>query len=292
MLAALQPMDSVQVLKYALWIGGWALSLAVVVAMVRRKLRQQYPFFFAYAAFQVVSVPVLFAIYHLLAVYQWGSYANYFYAYWVSSALEIGLGLLVLYEIFQHAFRPYAALRGLASMIFRWAALVLLLVAAITALSAPLGQSPLVTVILSLERSIRMMQCGLLILMLFFSPQLGLSWRSHLFGITAGFGGYAAVSLTLVSLKTQLGIPGDTAYSLISSGGYTLAAALWCGYLLGPEPARMAVRVQHVPDQWDFALQGIGRASAPDSFLSSMEKTVDRILTESNGKNGKNGDKH
>lgn len=280
---------ALDLLKYGLWIGGWALSLTVVVTMVRRKLRGEFPLFFAYAAFQAVAVLVQFAIYHLLAVYHWGSYANYFYAYWVSSALATGLELAVLSEIFQHAFRPYAALRGLASMIFRWAAVVLLLVAVITALSAPPEQSMLITAILSLERSIRMMQCGLLILMLFFSPQLGLSWRSHLFGISAGFGGYAAVSLTLVSLKAQLGIPGDTAYSLISSGAYTLAAAAWCAYLLAPEPARRAVRVQPVPDQWDFALQGISRAQAPESFLANMEKTVDRVLNQANGKNGGNG---
>ncbi len=267
-------------LGYALWVGGSALSFAVVVTMVRRKLRLEFPFFFSYAAFQVVSAPLLWTLYHR------GVYADYFYAYWTISALSFALGLGVLYEIFQHAFRPYAALRGLGSMLFRWAALVLLMVAVITALSAPAGQSPLITAILSLERSIRMMQCGLLILMLFFSPQLGLSWRSHLFGIAAGFGGYAAISLTPVSLRAQMGIPGDSAYPLINSGAYALAAATWFAYLLAPEPARLAVRVQPVPDSWDFALQGIGRTQAPDSFLSNMEKTVDRILTESNGKNG------
>jgi hypothetical protein len=272
---------SAGLLHYALWIGGSALSLAVVVTMVRRGLRQEFPFFFSYALFQVVSAPLLFAAYH------WGSYADYFYAYWTSSALGIGLGLAVLLEIFRHSFRPYAALRGLASMLFRWAALVLLMVAVITALAAPAGQKPLITIILSLERSIRMMQCGLLVLLLFFSPQLGLTWRHRLFGITAGFGGYAAVSLILVTLRAQLNIPGDTAYSLISSGAYTFAALTWFGYLLAPEPARQAVRVQPVPDQWDFALQGMGRTSPPESFLANMQKTVDRVLDESNGKNGK-----
>jgi hypothetical protein len=270
-------------LKYALWMGGWALSLAVVWTMVRRKLRLEFPFFFSYAAFQVGSVPLLFAL------HQRGVYADYFYAYWTSSAVGIGLGVAVLYEIFVHAFRPYAALRGLGSMLFRWAALVLLLVAGITALTASAGQDPTITAIFSLERSIRMMQCGLLVLMLFFSPQLGLSWRNRLFGITAGFGGYAAVSLALVSLRAQLGIPGDTAYSLISSGAYTLAAATWLSYLLAPEPARRAVRVQPVPDSWDFALQTLGRTQPPDSFLSAMQKTVDRVLDETNGKNGGNG---
>lgn len=270
-------------LHYALWVSGSALALAVVVTMVRRKLRQEFPFFFSYAAFQVVSAPLLFAL------YQWGSYADYFYGYWATSALGIGLGLAVLFEIFQHAFRPYAALRGLGSMLFRWAALVLLLVAVITALSAPAGQKPIITAILSLERSIRMMQIGLLVLLLFFSPQLGLSWRHRLFGITAGFGGYAAVSLTLASLRAQVGIPSDSAYTLINSGAYVLAGATWFAYLLAPEPARQAVRVQPVPDSWDFALQGIGRAQAPDSFLSNMEKTVDRVLNEANGKNGGNG---
>ncbi|HEV2021187.1 MAG TPA: hypothetical protein VGQ94_01525 [Terriglobales bacterium] len=281
MLCALHPHMALVLLKYALWMGGWAFSLAVVLTMVRRKLQPEFPFFFSYAAFQAVSAPLLFAL------HQRGVYADYFYAYWVTSALGIGLGVTVLYEVFFHAFRPYAALRGLGSMIFRWAALVLLLVAVITALSAPAGQSPLITAILSLERSIRMMQCGLLILMLFFSPQLGLSWRSHLFGIAAGFGGYAAVSLTLVSLRAQLGVPGDSAYTLISSGAYTFAALLWFAYLLAPEPARQAVRVQLVPDSWDFALQGIGRTQPPESFLSNMEKTVDRVLNEANGKNGK-----
>ena len=264
-------------------MSGSALALAVVVTMVRRKLRQEFPLFFSYAAFQVVSAPLLWAL------YQRGVYADYFYAYWVSSALGIGLGLAVLFEIFQHAFRPYAALRGLGSMLFRWAAMVLLLVAVITALAAPSGQSPLITAILSLERSIRMMQVGLLVLLLFFSPQLGLTWRHRLFGITTGFGGYAAVSLTLVSLRSQLGIPSDATYSLINSGAYTLAGLTWFAYLLAPEPARQAVRVQPVPDQWEFALQGIGRAQAPESFLSNMEKTVDRVLNEANGKNGGNG---
>jgi len=274
---------ALDLLKYALWIGGWALSLAVVWTMVRRSLRQEFPFFFSYAAFQVVTVPVQFAL------YQRGVYADYFYAYWISSAVGIGLGVAVLFEIFQHAFRPYAALRGLGSMLFRWAALVLLLVAGITALTASAGQDPTITAIFSLERSIRMMQCGLLVLMLFFSPQLGLSWRHRLFGITAGFGAYAGISLALVSLRAQLGIPGDTAYSLINSGAYVLAAATWLSYLLAPEPARQAVRVKPVPDSWDFALQGIGRTQPPDSFLSNMQKTVDRVLDETNGKNGGNG---
>lgn len=270
-------------LKYALWFGGWALSLAVVWTMVRRSLRQEFPYFFSYAAFQVVTVPVQFAL------YQRGVYADYFYAYWTSSAVGIGLGVAVLYEIFVHAFRPYAALRGLGTMLFRWAALVLLLVAGVTALTASAGQDPTITAIFSLERSIRMMQCGLLVLMLFFSPQLGLSWRHRLFGITAGFGAYAGISLALVSLRAQLGIPGDTAYSLINSGAYVLAAATWLGYLLAPEPARRAVRVQPVPDSWEFALQGIGRTQPPEGFLSAMQKTVDRVLDETNGKNGGNG---
>lgn len=274
------PMGLASLLQYALWLGGWALSLAVAVTLVRRKLRQEYPFFFAYAAFQVVSAIPLFAL------YQRGVYADYFYAYWTSSALGLGLGLAVLYEVFQHAFRPYAALRGLGSMLFRWATLVLLVVGLLTAFSAPMGPSPLIAGILSLERSIRMMQCGLLLLLLLFSPRLGISWRSHLFGITAGFGGYAAVVLTLITLRSHLNFPGDPAYSLVNSGAYTLAAGAWLGYLLAPEPARQAVRVQPVPDQWDFALQGIGRTRPADSFLVNMEKTVDRVLNEANGKNG------
>src|SRR5262249_58105242 len=110
---------------------------------------------------------------------------------------------------------------------------------------------------------------------------------NRLFGITVGFGAYAGVSLTLVSLRAQLNIPSDLSYSLINSGAYVLTAAMWFAYMLAPEPARMAVRVQPVPDQWDFALQGLNRAAVPEGFLAEMEKTVDRVLDKSNGKNGK-----
>ena len=107
----------------------------------------------------------------------------------------------MLQEIFKDAFRPYEALRDLSVILFRWSALVVLLVGVMWAINGnhKSDNGAIVDAILLAERSVRLMQCGLVFFLLLFSEYLGISRRSPLFGISLGFGLFAAVNMLVAT---------------------------------------------------------------------------------------------
>jgi len=175
--------------QYVLWLSCVLLQLGVVALMLQRKSVRAFPVFFAYNIYQVFFSLVQFAALQ-------SSYAVYFYVYWINGALSVVVELAVIHEIFGHLFQPFGALRNMASVVFRWAVLVLVLVGAVMAATQPASNAAIqFAIILTMERSLRILQCGLVMLVLLFSTRLGLSWLNHVFGITLGFGCFAAMEL-------------------------------------------------------------------------------------------------
>ncbi len=263
--------------QYALWIAPAALQSVLAVIMLRRRLAGVFPLFFGYTIFQVCSAALQFVLYHR-------SYSSYVYAYWVIGALSVILGFAIIHEVFDHVFRPFIALRGMGSVIFRWAVLVLLLAAFVMAATGPAVRPSLIfSVILTLERSIRIMQCGLLFLLLLFAARLGLTWRNHLFGITLGFGMFAAVELVVVSaIAVMPGLRISSGFVLAKSATYLAAVAIWTIYMVLPEPARQPIHHLAQPDQWNFALATLGN-EAPTPSLGMIESAVERVFQKKNG---------
>src|SRR5271157_1561365 len=163
---------------YILWIVGPLMQCCVVVAMYRRGLHREYPYFFNYTVLQVVSEPILFVIHR-------HSYSMYYWGYYLSVALSALVSFAVLQEIFHDAFRPYEALRDLSVILFRWSALLVLLIGVMWTVTAARSDhvDTITNGILLVERSVRLMQCGLVFFLLLFSEYLGISRRHVLFGI-------------------------------------------------------------------------------------------------------------
>ena len=278
---------SQEAVKYALWLAAPILQLGILLSMDRKKLRVDFPHFFNYTIFQIVSVVVLFAIYH------YGSKYTYFYAYWTSSALGIGLGFAVIYEIFAYSLRPYAGLRDLGSMLFRWAAMLLVLISGIAAAASASGSDlhRLTLAIADVERTVRLMQCGLLVFVLLSSSYLGLSLKNFASGIAFGFGIFAASDLIISSLwATQAGHSTSVVLSLVGSGVYNLSVAGWLAYSLIPQKRRIQTGFVYRPlfDRWNqAALLVVGTSPAPASgltYLSEIEQTVNNVLAENAGR--------
>ena len=80
-------------------------------------------YFFAYIVAQLVSFSIIFPIRH--------NYSAFFYANWISTAISVALGFKVIHEAFLDAFRPFHTLRDLGTVLFKWAGLVMLLVAGV-----------------------------------------------------------------------------------------------------------------------------------------------------------------
>ena len=182
-----------RLIDYVLWSFAPTIQLGVLVAMYRRGLHREYPYFFNYIILQAASEPILAVLMKSYTFYYWG--------YWIWIALSALVSFAVLQEIFKTAFRPYEALRDLSVILFRWSALVILLVAGMWAISSIRTDQVdmLRSSILLVERSIRLMQCGLVFFLLLFSEYLGISRRSILFGIAMGFGLFASLSMLVAA---------------------------------------------------------------------------------------------
>ena len=164
-------------IDYIFWWATPVLMAAIAVAMYRRGLQREFPYFFNYVVLQVLSFAVEFPL---------RNSANFFWVSWTTTALSVAVSFGVLLEIFKDAFRPYEALRELSVILFRWCALVVLLVAGMWAMTSwqSTGIDNLKNAIYLVSRCVRMMQCALVFFMLLFSEYLGISRRNVVFGIS------------------------------------------------------------------------------------------------------------
>ena len=261
------------VFLFSVWTIGIVALVTVIVMMLRRNLRHEFPLFFSYAIFQVLQSVVLIVLR--------GYYNQYFYAYWTSAILAVLIEFTVIYEIFSHIFRPYEALRRIAMVLFRWSALVLVMVAVVTAAgtSQP-NVGRLMASILALERSIRVMQVGLVLFLFLFSQQVGLTQRHRVFGISLGFGITAAVELTIATMASNFAPGAHYGLAFLSSGAFVTAACVWAYYMRIEEPER--VKVEHAIEagRLNMTLTGSMQPVAQESFLPFIEGAVERILAE------------
>jgi len=245
---------------------------AIAVAMSRRRLHREYPFFFNYVLFNILTFAVEFPL---------RSWVNYYYVYWTFSALSIMVSFAVLQEIFRDAFRPYAALRDLSVILFRWCALVVMLVAGMWAVTSwGTNQADNITgAILLIDRSVRMMQCGMVFFMLLFNEYLNISRRNVLFGISVGFGCYASVNMLVVTALSHHTIITRSHLSRINSAAYLVCAMVWLAYSAFPTTVRSSVKATAGASQkWEHALDDARNAPPAVSLLDTMDQTVERLL--------------
>jgi hypothetical protein len=83
-----------------------------------------------------------------------------------------------------------------------------------------------------MERSARVLQVGLLIVLIFFMSRLGLTWHHYSLGIAAGFGAYSALDLVLLELRAHLHLVTETVFVLLTPAAYNLGVLIWAFYFL------------------------------------------------------------
>lgn len=260
-------------IDYIFWCANPVLMTAIAAAMYRRHLHRDFPFFFNYVVLQVLSFAIEFPLRSNSTVY--------FYVSWTTTALSVVVTFAVLLEIFRDAFRPYEALRELSIILFRWCALVVILVAGMWAITS-WHTSQLDNVLNGMymvERSVRMMQCGLVFFMLLFSEYLGISRRNVVFGISIGFGFYAAVNMLVMTALSHHTILGRTTLIRVNSSAYIVSALIWLAYTALPARERSTAKATVVATQkWDLALDDARNALPVESLLDTMDQTVERLL--------------
>lgn len=262
--------------ELALWILNFALKLLLVLALFWRKLHRRFPIFFAYVLFELVDFVMLFPI------HQYGSYDLYFYTYWSSAVIELAIGFKVIHEVFLDVFRPYHTLKDLGTVLFKWASLVMILVALVVAVSTPGGQSPIVMAVTSLQRCMRVIQCGLVLFLLLFAGYLAVSWKQHAFGIVLGFGVFASAQLTWNALFAG-GLINEQTCAMINGLSYCGAVLIWLGYAASKRVPREASPL--VSQRWEQSLTDLQHPVPAHSLIPMFEGMVDRAFSNTPGGN-------
>src|ERR1700681_1699205 len=206
-----------------LWCAQPLLQSVLAVILWRRKLHKQFPVFFIFLLAQVVNFAVTFPLWLT------GNYNLYFAPFWLGEAVNAVLGFKVIHEIFIDVFRPYHTLKDLGTLLFKWAGVVMLLVSVVVAFSNSFDQSPLVHALTTLQRSVRIVQIGLILFLLLFSRFLGVSRKQVSFGISLGFGLIAGVELMLMALNSG-GFVMQGNLNLVNMTAYLMAISIWLGY--------------------------------------------------------------
>jgi hypothetical protein len=207
--------------------------LAVVAAVLwKRRLYQEFPCFFVYVLYEIVEYIVLSALRVIPAV----TGEQYAYAYYAAILLSIALRFGVIDEVFKDLFRESQFLKVAARRSLRCVTGLLVVIGVLLAVYAPGDEGVVLAAGSIVIRGAAMVQCGLLLSLLLFSPLLGLTWRLPTFGIALGLGVLSSVDFATYALRTEFSNPAWVPYlNLGITSTYFVTVSIWMGYLLARE---------------------------------------------------------
>ncbi len=238
-------MDTKLLMEYSIFTSLF-IEIGVLVLMARKRLFRDFGFLAAFLTANAIecaiSIPILFfrkdvGISKVLA------YNIYFYSHWVLFFVENVLLLLVIYSVFRQAMKPLEGLHRAGKIVFRWVGGVSIAVSLAIALGPHTASSDVMaTVSGQMQQGISVLILCLLLFVCFSTRYLGLTYRSHIFGVSLGLGVFATV--TLVESAWISNSIGQTVYSPIfafSAFGACAGMLTWGTYFALPQPERKMI---------------------------------------------------
>jgi hypothetical protein len=263
-------------LTYVNWLAGPLLQITLLIFMVRLKFHGVFPRFFSYILFQTLKSACLFVVYRYFP-------ESYFDAYWTGNAVSVIFTVAVMDEILRSLFKEYGGIQILGTTIFRWSCGLLFLLAVLDAWSgSEAGGDRVVAAVFAFDRSVRLMQVGLFLLLMFLCRFLRNCSRQQVFGIALGFGVFASVELILVSIVMWYGNGQAAIISLLKSTAYNAVTVVWIGYLKRQPQLVPRIDAATNANTLGMALTASVAVSDPDAgFMLRVEQAVDRVLSRS-----------
>ena len=258
-------------LQLDLWVSQPILQAIIAIVVYRRRQHKDYPAFFLFTVAQIAIFAVEFP------VSRWAGDTAYFYVYWISAALNVVFAFQIIHEIFLDIFKPYPALKDLGTALFKWAALIMILVSVVLISVSPGWDNPVTQSILVVQRCVGVVQCGLVLFLLAFCRKLGVSWRRQSFGIAIGFGVFSGAELLTYALYSGSHLHGMMT-NIINMSAYNGGMLVWLLYsVLHRKDAGVPILV---PQRWDEALSDLRPSVEGESLIPMFEHMVDRAFSK------------
>jgi len=243
-------MSTELLLKYS-GIAFVVLCLGIVALMGRKHLLREFPLLAALLCLQATGGAITLATLFFRQTFgmdRHAAYNVYFYAHWISLAVEGTLRILIIYSVFSLAMKPLQGLHQIGKVIFRWVAAVSILVSVAIAIGPHVvaaGYEMTVAItrlVAQVQQGVSVLTLCLLLFVCFSTKPLGLTYRSRLFGITMGLGVMAMTSLVQAAWFSVT--VNRTLYSpiyLFGVLGSFAAISVWATYFALPEPERKMI---------------------------------------------------
>jgi hypothetical protein len=254
-----------------------------------KKLQKRFPAMSTYLALRVFSMPVLLGA--LFMQSRPGGdwfYPVYFYGYYAVFIASALLLFFICLEVFRSALSAFSGLVRFGIVIFRWAAVVSVILSLTTISFAHRGVMLIADFGFGLMRSVSLLELCLLAFLCLAMSALQLPVRDKAFGISLGFGVLAASDFILSAFEKNNSSLNEP-FQYVSEGLILFALGIWVAYSAMPEPVRrpIVVAANSTIYRWNEIASALGHKGAnvavPQTansfFLTDVEKVVEKVLT-------------
>jgi hypothetical protein len=241
-----------------LWIAPHVLQIALAVVLIRQRLVREFPAFFIYTVFEVLQFVVLFTLGNL------SLFSQYTIAWFIGEAISAVLRFIIIREIFAGVFGHYFPLKKWSKTLFQWATVGLTIAAVLIVAYTPGTETDRLGVAMNVgDRTVAIVQLGLLLFLVVLSRFLRFNWRSQVFGIALGFGVLAGLKLVNWVLSEKFLEPEmNELFAMFLMASYHCCVVFWVVTFLLPKR-------QAISDS-TFAFSNLDRWNATlERFLQS-----------------------
>jgi hypothetical protein len=213
-------------------------------------------------------------------------YFSGYFAMYIASAILL---FFICIEVFRSALAAFPSISKLAIVIFRWAAVVSVIVSLTSISYGKQGFYIIADVSYGLMRSVSVLELCLLAFLCLSMNALRLSIRDMAFGIALGFGIMSTNDFVIASWIGRARSLNDPV-QFIGESLMLAALAVWITYCLLPEPAPKPVLMpaNSTIYRWNEIASALGHTGtkvavqqpANSFFLSDVERVVEKVLAK------------
>jgi hypothetical protein len=244
----------------------------------------------SYIALRAVSAFVLMAVLGLEST-PWGESHHlgmvYFFGYFAMYVVSAVLLFFICIEVFRAALTSFPGIAKLAIVIFRWAAVVSVIVSLTSISYSHRGFFVVADISYGLMRSVSVLELCLLAFLCLSMNALRLTVRDMSFGIALGFGMMSSGDFILASWISRIKSFADPVQFIYESV-ILLTLGMWVVYCALPEPAPKPVLMpaNSTIYRWNEIASALGHSGtkvaiqqpANSFFLTDVERVVEKVL--------------
>ncbi|MGA3035376.1 MAG: hypothetical protein ABSD70_18985 [Terracidiphilus sp.] len=263
---------------------------ALAVLFWKKGFQRRFGATGVYVALRAVSA-LFFLVVLGLESTPWGAEHRlnqvYFYTYFAVYIASAVLMFFVCIEVFRSALVAFPGIANLAIVIFRWAAVVSVIVSLTSISYSHKGIDLIADISYGLMRSVSVLELCLLAFLCLSMNALRLTVRDMSFGIALGFGLMSSGDFILSSWISRVKSLTDPVQFVIES--LILATlAMWIAYCVLPEPPQRPVLMpaNSTIYRWNEIASALGHTGtkvavqqpANSFFLTDVERVVEKVL--------------